>query len=94
MPAKYVKRVDREKCYFHILNRGASGKEVFKDEQDYGVFLGYLQDYLTPPSQLNNSKKEFIVKGRVFRGVPHRPKNHFNKVGNSLFCLPNDIDHT
>lgn len=93
MPAKYIRRIDKEKCYFHILNRGISGKAVFKDEQDYGVFLGYLQDYLTPPPQLNNCKKAFMIRGRTFQGTPHQPKNYFDKVHLIAYNLMPDHFH-
>lgn len=93
MPAKHIKRIDKEGGYFHIFNKGVSGKFLFKDGQDYEVFLSYLQDYLTPPSQLNNSKKEFIVKGRTFQGVPHQPKNYFDKAHLIAYDLMPDHFH-
>lgn len=93
MPAKHIKRIDKEGGYFHIFNKGVSGKFLFKDGQDYEVFLSYLQDYLTSPSQLNNYKKEFIVKGRTFQGVPHQPKNYFDKVHLIAYNLMPDHFH-
>lgn len=80
MPAKHVKRIDRGDGYFHIFNKGVSGKFIFKDESDYGVFLSYLKDYLNPPAHTDSFKRNFTVKGRIFRGVPHQIKNYFNKV--------------
>mgnify|MGYP001567345432 CR=1 FL=1 len=80
MPAKYIKRVDKEDGYFHIYNKGVSGKIIFKDEQDYEVFLDYLRDYLTLPAHPDTYKRNFTVKGRTFQGVPHRTKNYFNNI--------------
>ena len=93
MPAKHIKRIDKEGGYFHIFNKGVSGKLIFNNEQDYEVFLSYLQDYLTTPSQLTNYKKEFIVKGRTFQGVPHQPKNYFDKVHLIAYNLMPDHFH-
>lgn len=80
MPAKYIRRDHKTEGYFHILNKGISGKTILKDGQDYEVFLNYLKDYLTPPSDLDTYKKDFTVKGRTFRGVPHQTRNYFNEI--------------
>lgn len=80
MPAKHIKRIDKEKTYLHISNKGVSGKIIFADAKDCQVFLSYLQDYLTPPSHPDGHRRDFIIKGRRFQGVPHRPKNYFEKV--------------
>lgn len=37
-----------EEGYYHIYNRGVEKRKIFLDQQDYGVFLSYLKDYLTP----------------------------------------------
>lgn len=37
-------------CY-HIYNRGVEKRIIFQDEQDYSVFLSYLQTYLTPKDE-------------------------------------------
>ncbi|MBI5358470.1 transposase [Candidatus Amesbacteria bacterium] len=34
--------------YYHIYNRGVEQRKIFMDEQDYSVFLSYLQTYLSP----------------------------------------------
>lgn len=80
MPAQNVRRVDEDGVYSHIYNKGVEGRIIFADEEDYQVFLGYLKDYLTAPISPESAKKEFTVNGRIFRGVPHQPKNYFNKV--------------
>jgi REP element-mobilizing transposase RayT len=80
MPARNLHRVDEEGAYCHIYNKGIGNTPTFGDEADYQVFLGYLEEYLSPPKTLESTKKDFTVNGRVFRGVPHQPKNYVNKV--------------
>ena len=35
--------------YYHIYNRGVEKRDIFMDDQDYGVFLSYLRKLLTAP---------------------------------------------
>ena len=86
-PAKRTSRTNNKKVYFHIYNKGNENRVIFNDEQDYEVFLGYLKNYLTPAADSESVKKTFKVKGRVYRGVPHQPKNYFNKVELVAYCL-------
>lgn len=72
-------RTNPEGAYSHIFNRGVEKRVIFKSPQDYEVFIGFLKDYLTPPDR-QSAKKTFTVNGRVFKGVPHQPKNYYNKV--------------
>ena len=46
MPAKNSIKQYVEKGYYHLYNRGVEKRTIFEDEQDYGVFLGYLKEYL------------------------------------------------
>ncbi|OGG13361.1 hypothetical protein A3D77_03070 [Candidatus Gottesmanbacteria bacterium RIFCSPHIGHO2_02_FULL_39_11] len=34
--------------YFHVYNRGVEQRNIFQDEQDFSVFLSYVQTYITP----------------------------------------------
>lgn len=69
-----------EEVYYHIYNKGIGNRDIFNEKVDYEVFLTYLQEYLTAPSDTEKAKKAFTIKGRIFRGVPHLPKNYFDKV--------------
>jgi hypothetical protein len=80
MPAKNLERIDKKGSFSHIYNRGITGSNIFNNEQDCEVFRGFLKDYLTPPVNPENIKKTFTVKGCVYRGIPHQPKNYFCKV--------------
>ncbi len=93
MPAKNLYREDKEGIYSHIYNKGVATRIIFNDEEDYKVFLGYLQDYLTAPQDPESIKKSFTVHGRIFRGTPHQPKNYFNKVELIAYSLMPDHFH-
>jgi len=48
MPSRFVVRKLKEHCIYHIYNRGAEDKSIFRDTQDFRVFLFYLFVYTTP----------------------------------------------
>ncbi len=80
MPAKNLYRNGEEGIISHIYNKGVEKRIIFNDEEDYKVFQGFLKDYLTASQDSESIKKTFTVHGQVFRGIPHQPKNYFNKV--------------
>lgn len=79
MPANTNKRVDIENSYYHIYNKGRENKTLFNDAEDFNTFIGYLNEYLTTPTD-SPTKKVFTVAGKTFQGVPHMPKNYHKKV--------------
>lgn len=38
-------------AFYHVYNRGVEQRKIFQDDQDYSVFLSYLQTYLTPKNE-------------------------------------------
>ncbi len=78
MPAKNTVREYQENSFYHIYNRGVAKQEVFFDQQDYKVFINYLNIYLTPISlQVPN-----------LQAAPTKQlKNYFNKISLHCFCL-------
>lgn len=76
-----------EGVYYHVYNIGVEKRVIFNDEQDYEVFLTYLEDYLTTPADRESTKKTFTVHGRTFRGTPHQPKNYFNAIELTAYSL-------
>lgn len=93
MPAKHLLRAVSEGTYSHIYNRGIENRAIFNDERDYFVFLGYLREYLSTPSDPETSKKAFTVNGRTYRGMPHQPRNYFNNVDLIAYSLSPDHFH-
>lgn len=51
MAAKNSLKIYQENGYYHIYNRGVEKRDIFLDEQDYGVFLSYLKEYLLPKDE-------------------------------------------
>lgn len=43
-----ARKIYVEDAYYHIYNRGVEKRLIFLDQQDYGVFLSYLKEYLLP----------------------------------------------
>jgi putative transposase len=88
MPARNSVKTYVQNGYYHIYNRGVEKRNIFIDEQDYKVFLGYLKEYLSPPPKNDKiEKKSFILQGRTFKGVPRIPKNHYDRVELLCYCL-------
>lgn len=46
MPSKNAIKTYVPDGYYHIYNRGTNKRAIFKDQQDYSVFLSYLKTYL------------------------------------------------
>ena len=56
MPAKNIVKKYIENGYYHIYNRGVEKRIIFKDKEDYSVFLHYLKLYLSTPEELHKNK--------------------------------------
>src|SRR3989344_1781777 len=52
--------------YFHIFNRGVGKMNIFKDDQDYRVFISRLTENLFP------NRKTISLEGRL-QGKSHTP---------------------
>ena len=56
MPARNVIKTYVPDSYYHVYNRGVSKQTIFRDEQDYEVFLGLLKRYLSPTPTLRANR--------------------------------------
>jgi len=84
MPQKNSRKEYGAGGYYHIYNRGVEKREIFLDEQDYKVFLGYMKFYLDQP----------ILQGQVLQdseGMVIPPskclKNYHNQIELLAYCL-------
>ncbi len=57
MPARNSIKTYAEDAYYHIYNRGVEQRVIFQDDQDYGVFLSYLGEYLSPKDENELSRR-------------------------------------
>lgn len=87
MASKNSVKPDIKNGYYHIYNRGVGKMDIFNDDADYGVFLSYLKEYLSPPPNKTELLHTIYLKDRVFRGVDRIPKNFTNKISLICYCL-------
>lgn len=73
--------------YYHVYNRGVEKRDIFVDKQDYGVFLSYLKEYLSPPSDKEMRIAVVTFKDTVFKGVARLPNNYKGKVSLMVYAL-------
>lgn len=66
--------------FYHVYNSGVEKRDIFISQEDYETFTRFLQDYLSDPSSLETVKKVFTIRGHTYKGTPHLPKNHLNKI--------------
>lgn len=80
-----------EQSYYHIYNRGVEKRAIFLEDQDYGVFLSYLKDYLSEKDEegllekLNDPNTSYKEKGKALKFL--RLNNFYNEIFLLAFCL-------
>ena len=47
MPSRNVIKIDVEQGYYHVYSRGHGRQQIFKDDEDYRVFLNLLKRHLS-----------------------------------------------
>jgi len=94
MASKNSVKIYVEDSFYHIYNRGVEKRNIFEDQQDFSVFLSYLQTYLTPKDEsglgtiLSSLKSSPGEKDRAIKLL--RLKNYSRDV--DLLCyalMPN-----
>lgn len=91
MPAKNRIKTYVEGGYYHVYNRGVDKKEIFLDEQDYGVFLSYLKEYLLPKNEtqlqerLSDPKISYKDKDKILKQL--RLNNFNSEITLIAYCL-------
>lgn len=91
MPGKNVVKQYVGNGLYHIFNRGVEKRRIFIDAQDYGVFLGYLKEYLSLKdekilrSTLANPKATSKEKDTILKKL--RMNNFTDEIGLFCYCL-------
>lgn len=94
VPQKNTIKTYVENGFYHVYNRGVDKRKIFKDVQDYNVFLSYLKTALSPPPKKNKQKLIKVnVKGVSFTKLARPPKNFRNKVELLVYCLMSNHFH-
>lgn len=73
MPGRNIIKKYAEDTYYHAYNRGVNRERIFRDDQDYAVFLHFVKRYLG---------KEAITSPR---GSDY--PNFYNQIELQAFCL-------
>jgi len=97
MPAKNRIKVYAENGYYHIYNRGVEKRKIYEDEQDKGVFLSYLKEYLSPKDIepltkiVADSNSTFAQRAEALRLL--RMNNFSGEIDLLCFCLMDNHFH-
>lgn len=83
MPSIYYKRIFIPGYFYHIYNRGANKKRVFKDAQDHKVFVDILKYYLEFPQ----GKPLSILQTSGQINMPKTPAEQKSSVILIAYCL-------
>ncbi len=91
MPSRNRTKKYIAESYYHIYNRGVEKRLIFLDEQDYGVFLSYLKEYLSfrDDKELSNKLSDpniyYKERGGILRIL--RLNNFFSEIILLAYCL-------
>jgi len=78
MPGKNIVKLYSADSYYHVYTRGANKQDVFKDEDDYVVFISLFKRYLSSSAQISTAR------------VPY--PNYHSNIDILVYCLmPNHI---
>ncbi len=80
MPQKNSRKEYGAGGYYHIYNRGVEKRDIFLDEQDYKVFLGYIKFYLEVPDLQGQALQEKVSPSKVV-------KNYSEQIQLLAYCL-------
>jgi putative transposase len=91
MPARNTVKQYLENGYYHIYNRGVEKRLTFVDQQDYNVFLTYLEQYLLPKNDKALREKLFSPTTR-YQDKDHiikllRLNNYSDEIKLISYCL-------
>lgn len=91
MAAKNSRKTYTEQGYYHIYNRGVEKRSIFLDSQDYGVFLSYLKEYLSPKDEkaliarFDDPNISYKEKDKILKLL--RLNNFYNEIYLQAYCL-------
>jgi putative transposase len=91
MPSKNSTKIYVKNGYYHIYNRGVEKRTIFLDQQDYGVFLSYLKEYLLPKNEkelyekLSDPKTSYKEKDKILKLL--RLNNFNQEITLLAYCL-------
>jgi len=79
MPSRNVIKVDVAQSYYHVYARGHDKKSIFRDDEDYRVFLNLFKRYLSKDQVSDKYGKPYIcLRGKVELLAYCLMENHFH----------------
>jgi len=85
MPAKNVDKVFVKNGVYHAYNRGVEKRKIFRDDQDYRVFLHLLKYYLSAAGK--DTPHPITTTGKLDLVRPRPLKNLNQEVHLLAYCL-------
>lgn len=91
MPGGNAQKIYSENAYYHLYNRGVEKRRIFLDEQDYGVFLSYLKQYLLPKDEeglrrlLSDPNTSYRERDKILKLL--RLNNFSDEITLLAYCL-------
>lgn len=70
--------------HYHVFNRGVGKMKIFRDEQDYRVFLSRLKENLFPNSKIKSLEGHLLGKGHTPYIRKELPNGAFSLIA---YCL-------
>ena len=66
MPSRNVIKIDVEQSYYHVYARGHGRQKIFRDDEDYRVFLNLFKRHLSVEEIADKYKKPYAhLRGQV-----------------------------
>ena len=86
MPVKNIVKIYQPNSFYHIYNRGFNKQLIFRNDQDYGVFLNYLKTSLTPPPK-SIATRTITVQDKPYQASEHDCQNYSESIELHTYCL-------
>ncbi|HLC91766.1 MAG TPA: transposase [Candidatus Saccharimonadales bacterium] len=59
MPSKHIEKIYVSGGYYHLFNRGVNKRVIFKDDEDYAVFLNLFKRHLSNKPVADKKGREY-----------------------------------
>lgn len=86
MPAKNSRKQYKANSYYHIYNRGVDKRLIYKDKQDYSVFLNYLKEHISPLPK-TDLKRTIAINDKDYQIKDYQCQNYHQSAFLNAYCL-------
>lgn len=81
MPSRNIVRNDAADSYYHVYARGHGKIDIFRDDEDYRVFLNLFKRYLCDSEQKDHSGRAYVsLRGSIELNCYCIMPNHFHLI--------------